>query len=45
MGLITDQYMNNGFRYNNHLRTDDTNERDEFNVRAKLRWLPLIIMS
>lgn len=41
MGLISiDQYMNNGFRYNNYLNTDDTNARDEFNLRAKLRWLP-----
>ncbi len=41
LGLISvDQYVNNGFRDNVYLNRDDTNERDEFNMRAKLRLLP-----
>lgn len=30
----------NGFRDNAYLRRDDTNERDEWTARAKLRWHP-----
>ena len=41
LGLISiDQYVNNGFRENVFLNRDDTNERDEYNLKAKLRLLP-----
>ncbi|MGB0258820.1 MAG: TonB-dependent receptor, partial [Coraliomargarita sp.] len=34
------QQNSDGFRKNKHLNRDDTNERDEFNTRLKLRWKP-----
>jgi outer membrane receptor protein involved in Fe transport len=34
------QLNSNGFRNNKTLNRDDTNERDEFNTRIKLRWKP-----
>lgn len=34
----TYQLNSNGFRTNAYLNRDDTNERDEFNSRLKLRW-------
>ncbi|CAA6693209.1 MULTISPECIES: TonB-dependent receptor [unclassified Lentimonas] len=33
------QLNQDGFRHNKYLGKDDTNERDEFNTRLKLRWL------
>lgn len=33
------QYRSNGFIDNDFLRRDDTNNRDELSLRAKLRWL------
>ena len=33
------QLNQDGFRHNKFLGKDDTNERDEFNTRLKLRWL------
>lgn len=38
--LSTYQLNSNGFRENKFLKRDDTNERDEFNTRLKLRWKP-----
>ena len=38
--LSTYQIMSDGFRKNEFLNRDDTNARDEFNSRFKLRWKP-----
>ncbi|MEC9375439.1 MAG: TonB-dependent receptor [Pseudomonadota bacterium] len=32
------QYKDNGFRKNNWLARDDTNQRDEFTIRSKINW-------
>ena len=37
--LALHQLNQDGFRHNKHLGKDDTNERDEFTSRLKLRWL------
>lgn len=37
--LALHQLNQDGFRHNKHLGKDDTNERDEFSSRLKLRWL------
>ena len=34
------QLQQDGFRDNQFLDKDDTNERDEFNTRLKIRWIP-----
>jgi outer membrane receptor protein involved in Fe transport len=39
LGLVSiNQYYNNGFRENPFLGRDDTNEKDELTLRAKLNW-------
>ncbi|MBX7138821.1 MAG: TonB-dependent receptor [Oligoflexia bacterium] len=38
--LAAYQHLSDGFRDNQFLDRDDTNARDEFTGRAKLRWLP-----
>jgi len=37
--LALHQLNQDGFRHNKHLNKDDTNERDEFTSRLKLRWI------
>ena len=37
--LAVHQLVQNGFRENEYLDNDDTNERDELTTRLKLRWL------
>ena len=37
--LAIHQLNQDGFRHNKYLNKDDTNERDEFTSRLKLRWL------
>ena len=37
--LAVRQYKGDGFIENDYLQRDDTNNRDEFSMRAKLRWL------
>ena len=37
--LALHQLNQNGFRHNKHLNKDNTNERDEFTSRLKLRWI------
>ena len=37
--LAIRQYRSDGFIENDYLRRDDTNNRDELSLRAKLRWL------
>ncbi len=38
--LSAHQLLQNGFRENEYLDNDDTNERDQLTTRLKLRWLP-----
>lgn len=39
LGLVSiNQYQNNGFRDNPYLGRDDTNQKDELSLRAKLHW-------
>ncbi|WP_025819708.1 TonB-dependent receptor [Shewanella marina] len=37
--VALEQHNQNGYRDNIYLNRDDTNERDELSLRAKLRWL------